>query len=257
MQEDFLHFIWRTKSFDPKRLTTTTGDPITLIEAGIYNVNAGPDFLDARLKIGDTLWAGNVEMHLKTSDWLKHKHQDDKAYDNVILHVVMEEDKKVVRKTGDTIPCLVLKDHIPKKLVGNYKRLLFNENWISCQNHIHTVSSITKKSWLDSLLVERLEQKTKRIEELWHRNLQDWETTCYQLIAMAFGTKVNAAPFEILSRILPLQLLNRHKDSRFQTEALLFGQAGFLAQDFEDIYPNKLKKGVFVFKEQVFFKTNE
>ncbi len=254
MREDFLHYIWRMKSFNLDSLTTTSGDKIQLINNGEYNKNAGPDFLNARLKIGTTLWAGNVEIHLKTSDWIKHQHQNDPAYDNVILHVVLEEDLKIKRKTGAIIPCLELKERISPKLQANYLRLLSSEHWISCEYHLHKINLLTKKLWLDRILVERLEEKTQSISELWNQNKSDWEETFFQCVAKSLGTKVNAQAFEILSRICPLGLLRKHKENLFQLEALLFGQAGMLEKNFEELYPNQLKKEYSFLREKYSLK---
>lgn len=242
IKEDLLHYLWRTKRFDVNDLQTTTNEPIVVQEFGAHNTNAGPDFLNAKIKIGETLWAGNVEMHVRASDWLLHAHGEDAAYDNVILHVVLEEDVEVKRSTGERIPCLELRTRIPLKIANTYQKLQDNEFWIPCQAHFMDVPDMTKQFWLDRLLVERLEQKTKLIEIVLHKNQNDWEETFYQFLARNFGVKVNAAPFEWLAKSLPQRILSKHKDSLFQIEALLFGQAGMLKRDFEDDYPNELKK---------------
>jgi len=241
MKENFLHFLWRYRRFDHTDLTTSSGEKIEILHPGSLNSDAGPDFSDARLKIGETAWAGNVEMHLKSSDWELHKHQDDRAYDNVILHVVMEEDMGIHRRDGTRIPCLEMKKRIPAKLLGIYEKLLFNEYWIPCQHQFHEVSDMVKSLWLDRLLVERLERKTEVIKLVLQKNKQDWEETFYQFTARNFGLKINVLPFEMLARSLPQKILARHKDSPLQIEALLFGQAGMLEQGLEDEYPNQLK----------------
>lgn len=240
--EDFLYFLWRFKRFDFNDLRTTTGEAITLIALGEYNTHAGPDFLNAKIKIGDTLWAGNVEMHLFASDWLKHKHQEDAAYENVILHVVYEADEVIKYKDGTAIPALELRKRIPSNLLSQYLKLLHNEYWIPCQHQFHNVSDFTKSLWYDRLLIERLEEKTKAIKMALDRNTGDWEETFYQFMARNFGLKVNAEPFEHLARSLPHITLAKHKNSLFQLEALLFGQAGLLSEEFDDDYPNQLKK---------------
>ena len=242
MKEEMLHYVWRLKRFDLTDLLTTEGDPLEILHFGEYNRHAGPDFANARIRIGDTLWAGNVEMHLRASEWFQHGHQDDPAYQNVILHVVLEEDRPVICDNGSRLPCLELHRRIPVKLAKTYRKLLHNEFWIPCQHHFPAVSKITLNLWLDRLLVERLEEKTNVIAKRLTANGNDWEETCYQLLARNFGLRVNADPFDMLARSLPRRLLARHRDSCFQIEALLFGQAGLLGRDFKDDYPQRLQK---------------
>jgi len=242
IKEDFLHYVWRLKRFNFINLQTTQGEAVQLIYIGELNTHAGPDFTNARIKIGDTLWAGNVEIHVQSSEWIKHQHQEDMAYDNVILHVVLEEDQAIFRKNGNRIPCLELKGLIPPKLSKTYLKLLNNEQWIPCQHQFNSVSEITKNIWLDRLLVERLEQKLKPITQSLENNKYDWEASLYQMLARNFGMKVNADPFELLAKSLPLSILGKHKNILLQLEALLFGQAGMLAEAFEDQYPQKLQR---------------
>lgn len=242
MKEDLLHYVWRLQRFDLQDLQTTEGQQIQIQKTGDLNDHAGPDFTNARIKIGETLWAGNVEMHLKSSDWIAHQHQTDQAYENVILHVVLENDQPIDRQNGTRIPCLELKKRISSKLSKVYKKLLHNEQWIPCQHHFYKVGAMTKTLWLDRLLVERLESKTIAIEQILKENTNNWEQTFYQILARNFGVKVNAEPFERLARTLPIQVLGKHKSNLFQIEALLFGQSGLLQNDFEDDYPNRLKR---------------
>lgn len=242
MKENFLHYLWRMKRFDLSDLKTTQGESISIQNFGSHNTHAGPDFLNAKIRIGDTLWAGNVEIHVHSSEWIAHKHQEDPAYNNVILHVVLEEDQPIFRETGARIPCLEMKRRIPLKLINTYQKLLHNEHWIPCQHHFFQVSDLTKNLWLDRLLVERIEAKTTAIEEQLERNKGNWEETFYQFLARNFGVKVNAEPFLTLAESLPLLTLAKHKNSLFQLEALLFGQSGLLEKDFEEDYPNRLKK---------------
>ncbi len=242
MKEFFLHYLWRTKRFDLNQLITTDGEPVALQSVGRHNKDAGPDFLDARIRIGNTLWAGNVEIHVRSSEWIQHKHQHDTSYDNVILHVVYEEDQTILRKSGKAIPCVELKRRIPQGLSNTYQRLTQNEHWIPCQHKFASVGSIIKNLWLDRMLVERLEQKTKTIEKSLQKSQNNWEETFYHYIARSFGLKVNTAPFELLARLTPLKILAKHKDNLFQLEALLFGQAGMLDRQFTEAYPQKLRK---------------
>lgn len=242
MKEDFLHYVWRMRRFDHAALQTTTGEPVEVLQVGNHNTHAGPDFTNARLRIGDTLWAGNVEMHLNASEWLQHGHQHDRAYDNVVLHVVMEEDQPILRPNGERIPCLALKARVPAGLLASYQRLLHTEHWIPCQHEFYTMPRIGFELWLDRLLVERLEGRTAAMMERLAQNQYNWEETFYQFLARSFGVQVNMDPFEELARSLPLVTLAKHKGSLFQIEALLFGQAGLLAGDFQDEYPQKLRQ---------------
>ncbi len=242
MREDFLHYLWRLKKFELTELQTTHRESIQILNFGTYNTDAGPDFSDALIKIGDTLWAGNVELHLKSSDWLLHQHEQDRAYDTVILHVVYEEDQTIVRPSGEIIPCLSLKDRIPPQLIKKYLELTQAEDWIPCQKHIHKVEELTRNLFLDNVLVERLAEKTHVIIKRLERYRGDWEVCFYHLLAKNFGMKVNAIPFEQLARQTPHRILARHKTNLFQLEALLFGQAGLLDGTFADPYPQKLQK---------------
>lgn len=242
MKEDFLHFLWRTKRLDFSHLQTTEGHRLEILDFGQHNSNAGPDFLQAKIKIDKTIWAGNIEVHLKSSDWMRHGHQDDRAYDNVILHLVLEEDELLFRKDKSRIACLELKKRIPEKTLAVYQKLIHNEYWIPCQHKFHEVSEITKSLWLDRMLVERLERKTKEIELILKQNKNNWEETFYRFSAKNFGLKVNTFPFEMLAQSVSLLTLSKHKNKLLQLEALLFGQAGMLHKDFSDDYPQLLKR---------------
>jgi len=242
MREDLLHFVWRTRRFDLQNLVSTEGETISIQQFGELNTHAGADFFNSKIKIGETLWAGNVEMHLNSSDWKKHGHSDDRAYDNVILHVVLEEDEPIFRESGQRIPCLELKKRISEKLSKTYLKLLHNEFWIPCQHHFFEVSEMKRNLWLDRLLTERLESKTEAIAQRLDQNNGHWEETFYQFLARNFGVKVNNDAFEQLARATPLLHLGKHKNDLFQIEAMLFGQSGLLEKEFEDDYPNRLKK---------------
>ncbi|MEO6037512.1 MAG: DUF2851 family protein [Saprospiraceae bacterium] len=243
MPESFLHFLWRWRRFDAQNLLTTQGQTLEILQPGEHNTHAGPDFFNARIRIGDTLWAGNVEIHLQASEWLAHKHQEDPAYDNVVLHVVLEEDQPVFRSgDGSRLPCLLLQGRIPPKLLTTYQRLEHERAWIPCASFFAATPDIIRLNWLDRMLVERLEQKTATITELLIATENHWEVAFYRLLARNFGLKVNAEPFEALARLLPLQVLAKHKNSRLQLEALLFGQAGLLGGPFQEAYPQTLAR---------------
>jgi hypothetical protein len=242
IKEDFLQYLWRTKQLDFQSLETTKQEAIEILDFGEHNTNAGPDFLNAKIKIGETIWAGNVEVHVKASEWIRHNHQANDAYNNVILHVVYEEDAIIKRKTGELIPCLELRRRIPADLSNQYLRLIDNEDWIPCESQFHSVSDINKAFWLDRLLVERLEGRIGDLEDVLAANNNNWASSFYQRLARNFGAKINTQPFELLAKNTPILTLAKHKNDLFQLEALLFGQAGYLEVDFEEEYPNRLKK---------------
>ncbi len=242
MTEAFLHHLWKLKLFNFKTLQTTEGEPLEIIKTGQHNSDAGPDFFNAQVKVASTLWAGNVEIHVRSSDWKNHSHEKDRAYDNVILHVVYEDDEAVKRKDGSLIPTLVLKDKFDHRLWKNYGELIQSNQWIPCQSYIRSIDQFTLNNWLDRLLTERLERKTETIFSSLQLNNNNWEETFYHHLARNFGFRINALPFEMLAKKLPLSYLGKHKDHLNQLEAMLFGQAGMLEKEFKDDYPNELLK---------------
>ena len=242
MKEDFLHFIWQTKRFDLRELQSTQGQAIEIISYGQHNHDAGPDFLNGRVRIGDTIWAGNIEIHIQSSMWYAHQHQHDMAYENVILHVVLAEDKPVLRKNGSRIPCLELKNRIHKNLQDTYYSLLQSKHKIPCYTQFRNVPEHITHFFMERILVERLEQKTTHILADLERNNQDWNAVCYKYIGRCFGLSVNADAFEMLCHSLDWKILSKHKNQHLQIEALLFGQAGMLDREFVDEYPLKLQR---------------
>lgn len=242
MTEEFLHFIWRNRLFQQSGFVTETGEEVQILKTGEHNTHAGPDFFNARIKIGKTTWAGNVEMHLRASDWSRHKHMQDKAYGNIILHVVLEQDEPIFRKDGKVIPSISLKNKFDSELYKKYQQLIENSNWIPCAKQVSSVDAFTVNSWLDRMLVERLESKAEEITSSLEKNKNNWEETFYHRLARNFGFKNNAVPFELLAKSLPFSVLAKHKQNVFQLEAMLFGQAGMLEKKFKDAYPNELKK---------------
>jgi len=229
MTEEFLWHIWKFRLFDNSDLKTTDGESIQILKVGEHNSDSGPDFFNARIKIGGTEWAGNVEIHTNASDWHKHKHTTDKAYDNIILHVVHEADETISRKSGEEIPTLELKDKIPQNIYGKYLQFKSSKDWIPCEKQIASVDKFTLNNWLDRLLVERLERKSKVITDSLKQNKNNWEETFYQMLARNFGQKINSEPFELLAKALPVSVLAKHKNNLLQIESLLFGTAGMLS----------------------------
>lgn len=242
MKESFLHFLWRWRRFDARHLQTTQGEIITILHPGDWNHDAGPDFFNARLQLGETTWAGNVEIHVRASEWQAHGHNIDPAYDNVVLHVVLEEDQAVFRTNGDRIPCLELKGRIPEAVLAQYELLETERDAIPCRQFWHKTPEIIRLNWLDRMLVERLEQKTEQVAEWLTGTQMHWEEAFFRSVARNFGLKVNMEPFEALARSLPLRVLTRHRNNLFQLEALLFGQAGLLEVEFVESYPTELRR---------------
>ena len=240
MKEAILQYVWKHKLFYQNQLYTVDGEKVEIIDVGKYNVDGGPDFFNSKIKIGNTLWAGNVEIHSQSSDWLKHQHQFDKAYDSVILHVVGEANGEVFRTDGSKIPQLVLT--FPPKIETNYETLLNNQQWIPCADKLEQIPSIFIQSWKNTLVVERLEQKVKAINALLETTQQHWEEAFYITLARNFGFGTNGQAFEALAKSIPLMVLGKHKDNLFQLEAILFGQAGLLNVEVTDNYVKDLKK---------------
>lgn len=226
MKEDLLHFIWKTTPFKFNGLTTSMGDEIEVINPGEHNTDAGPDFFNAKVRIGNTIWAGNVEMHIKSSDWLVHKHDGDRTYDNVILHIVTNDDKPIFNSKGRQIPTITIK--YPDAIEWKLMNLTSSGKWIPCEESFTSFDSFSTRMWLESLMIERLEQKTAQVFDLINNTQNSWEEAFYQSVGRSFGLKSNALPFELLAKSTPLKVLGKHKDNLFQIEAILFGQSGLL-----------------------------
>lgn len=245
IKEDFLYYIWKTKSFDQSNLRTIDGLPIQIEQFGYQNVNSGPDFSDAKVRVGDTLWAGNVEMHIFSSDWKAHKHELDEAYKNVILHVVYEHDKSIVFQKENpelVIPTVELKHYIDPKLITTYRGFLESKSWVPCQNVLTPKAKEVFKLWRYNLTIQRLWEKTAYIEDLLSNNSDNWEEVTYIVASRYFGATANSDAFEQLAKITPLHTLLKNSNDPIKMQALLFGQAGFLQANFEDDYFLRLKK---------------
>lgn len=237
MTEEFLYYIWKNRLFYSD-LTTIENQYITIIHPGVQNLDSGPDFFNARLRIGDTEWAGNVEIHIKSTDWIRHKHQQDGAYNSVVLHVVYEHDAQLDEIKD--IPTLALKGHFDEALFFRYKNLISGRDWIPCGAQISKVDDLTLYSFFDSLLIERLERKTAVVFNYLQQSNNHWESAFYIALARGFGFNVNAEPFELLAKSLPIEILAKHKTDILQLEALLFGQAGLLNKNLKDEYSQTL-----------------
>lgn len=242
MNEDFLYYIWENRLLKDG-LQTTDGLDLKVVKTGYRNLNSGPDFLEAQIRIGTTLWAGNVEIHVRTSDWSRHRHQFDKAYDNVVLHVVFEHDSET-----PAMPTLALKGCFDDALFDAYQRFVVTKGWIPCEKSVATVQQFTWLSWLDRMVAERLEYKTTAVGKILKTNTFNWEDALYQLMLRYLGLKVNNEAFEYLSKIVPFRTLQKHADNLLQVEAMLFGCAGLLERDFSDTYPLLLQREFTVMK---------
>ena len=236
MKEEFIYYLWENRLLHLD-LKTTDNEEITILSVGIRNHDSGADFVNARIKIGDALWAGQVEIHVRASDWFKHNHHNDANYDSVILHVVYENDTDSLK-----IPTLEIKDKFDISIFHKYNWFFGSRNWIPCGEFVGGVQNFTLISWLDRMLVEHLENECKDLDFKLKNNHYDWEQAFYQRLMRYFGLKVNNDSFEYLSRILPLNLLLRHRDNDIYIESMMFGCAGFLERDFEEDYPSLLKR---------------
>ncbi|MBC7694943.1 MAG: DUF2851 family protein [Burkholderiales bacterium] len=241
MNEALLHTIWKYKLLGKNQFIGSKKEVIEVISIGEHNQDSGPDFFNSKIKINDIVLAGNVEIHIKTSDWLKHNHQKDKAYDNLILHVVYEHDKELPQNEQFNVSVLELKNYIQPGLLEQYYQLQLSKQPVACGKSISTVPGIIWKSWLDRLAVSRIEQKTDYIEHLFEYSHQNHEDALYLLLCRNFGFKINNDSFELLGKSLPYSILKKYANNASQIESLLFGVAGLLDDLFDDKYPKQLQ----------------
>jgi hypothetical protein len=242
MKEDFLHYLWQYQLFNKSGLLTIAGEKVFVQEVGAHNINAGPDFLEAKIVIADQLWAGSVEIHLKSSDWYVHHHETNPAYDNVILHVVWEDDMPVFRKNNTPVSTLELKGLVPKSLLNNYKNLFTTKKWIACEKSLTKIESFTWNSWLERLYIEKLENKAMQIKSLLSHTTNNWEAVLFRLLAKNFGLKVNSEAFNCLASSIDFSIIRKERTQRLNLESLLFGQANLLQETKEDLYYQDLQK---------------
>jgi len=226
MKEEFLHFLWKYNLFDTDKLIDNEGNKIQVISPGEYNRDSGPDFFNARLRIGGLEWAGNVEIHIRASDFDNHRHNSDPAFDNIILHVVAENDRIVFNSQGEEVPTASL--IFDPAVLEKYVSLVNNPFIIACQTGISELDPLHIRHWLGSLVIERLQEKSEHIMTIFSKTGNDWEETFYRLLSRYFGFRVNTEPFEMLASALPFRIIRKHSDNIFQLEALLFGTAGLL-----------------------------
>jgi len=243
MNEDFLHYVWLYKMFSKVDFKTTGNEYLSIIKSGLHNKNAGPDFLNAQLKIDGQTWIGNVEIHLKASDWYLHNHEKDLNYDAVILHVVWENDIAIYMKNNKPIPTLVLKNFIDETVLNNYKNLFLAPTiWLPCKNAISTVDKFIFNNWKERLFFDRLERKSEEINTLLQQENNNFEAVLFQLLIKNFGLKVNGNSFLRLAKSVDYSIIKKLSFHKNQLAALLFGQAGFLEEETEDEYHKELRK---------------
>jgi hypothetical protein len=242
MKEDILQYIWKFQYYNNHELLSTNGDVISIIHPGRHNVNQGPDFTNAKIKINDTLWAGNVELHINSSDWNHHNHSSDNNYKNIILHIVWNHDVEIQDTNGNNLPTLELQNRVSNILLAKYQQLRETAQFIPCEKLQHNLSDIALISWKQRLVAERLLKKSENILQILKQTNDHWEETFWWLIAANFGLKVNSEMFKKIAQSLPLNILAKHKDNIVQMESLLFGQAGLLNKDFKEKYPQMLEK---------------
>ena len=240
MKEDFLHYIWQFKKFDFSNLETVQGEKLILFNSGHYLQLAGPDFFNSQLSIGEQKWAGNVEIHLKSSDWYVHHHENDSNYDNVILHVVWEHDTEVFRKDNSEIPVLELRKYVSNQTLEKYLNLASLKSWIFCEKEIATIDDFVFKNWQEKLFFERLERKSIPIQKILQETENDWETVLFCLLGKSFGLNTNGEIFFKIAQSIPFSIIRKESFEVENLEALFFGRSGLLDSDNEDSYKEKL-----------------
>ena len=227
--EKLLHYVWQHKLYAATPLVADSGEAVEILDPGLHNHDAGPDFFNAKVRIGGVLWVGNVELHRHSSDWFRHRHHEDEAYDNVVLHVVSHIDKRISTSAGREVPQVEIA--VPDHIHNCYAELLAEEAYPPCYRVIPHIAPPAVRGWMSALTVERLEEKTCRIETLLRQAGGDWEQAAFATLARNFGFGVNSETFERWALSLPLSAAGKHRDNEFQLEALFLGQAGLLADD--------------------------
>ena len=238
--EQLLHYVWKHKIFPLKELKTTTGQQVEVIDTGLANTDAGPDFFNAKLKLDGVLWIGNIEIHERSSDWFKHGHHADAGYNSVILHIASEIDTEISRSNGERIPQIQL--ICPEAVRTNYKELLETDSYPPCYRIIPSLPPFTAHSWMTALQMERFEQKATLLNERLKRCQGNWEDAFFITLARNFGFGLNGDAFETWAHRLPFRAVDKHRDDLFQIEAIFFGQAGILEDSDGDGYYLRLKK---------------
>ena len=242
MTERLLQFIWQFQYYNQSALSSITGEQIKILHPGKYNTQQGPDFLDGKVIIDNTTWVGSIEVHIKSSDWNRHRHSNDNNYANVILHVVWEHDAVIYNARGSELPVLVMQPLIANLLLDRYEELMSKNTFVPCENFLPVLDELKWIHWKQRIAIERLQRKSLNVQQLLVENNNNWEETFWWMLARNFGIKTNADIFETIAKSIPLTVLAKHKNQIHQLEGLLMGQAGLLNADFGEDYPNVLKK---------------
>lgn len=258
MKEDFLHYVWKFQKFDVGSFFTSNNENFHVKNQGSHNLNSGPDFFNAQIELDHQLWAGNVEIHIKSSDWYAHGHEADTAYDNVILHVVWEHDAEIYRKDGSVIPTFTVKKHISKSTLERYQKLFSKEEkWINCENDFGAVNDFTFENWLERLYFERLQKKEKILLQELKDTQNHWESLLFRMLCKNFGLKVNGDSFFSIAKSIDFSVVKKCSQERQDLEALLMGQAGFLEGETEDWYFKTLKTNYTYLKQKFQLQNND
>lgn len=236
MKEELLHYLWKFQKFNTLDLKTTAGEVILIVSVGQYLELAGPDFFNAQLIIGNQKWAGNIEIHINSSDWYHHQHEQDSAYENVILHVVWQHDAEIFRRNNIEIPVLELQSYVDPKLLKSYTALRSPKSWIYCENQLEGFPDFILNNWLERLFFERLERKSKPILELLKQTNSDWEAVLFLLLAKNFGLNTNGESFLAIANAIPFSVIRKESFNLENLESLFLGSAGFLNGPVEDTY---------------------
>ncbi len=239
MNEQFLQYIWKFRLLNPD-LRTSGGEKLAVLHPGIQNTDGGPDFFNARIRINTNIWAGNVEVHYRSSDWIRHRHQFDPAYENVILHVVYENDQAIRTKHKEMMPTLIMRNNFPASIEERYTQIMQNHLWIPCYKLLNGAGTNILRLWAPALATERLTAKSGFVLRLLDE-YADWDEVLYILLSSGFGFRINALPFELLARSIPLRIVRKNADSLFKLEALFYGQSGLLCKHPGDKYKRSLQ----------------
>jgi len=242
MNEKLLQFIWQFQYFNKNELITVDGTPLSVIHPGHFNHNQGPDFSEAKIKLGNTTWVGNIEIHDEASQWHTHHHTNDHNYSNIILHVVWKDDVKIKDKNDQSIATLELQPLVSKVMLQQYEQLMNTKGFVACEDHLPVLSTVGWLSWKERLAIERLKRKAASVLENLQQANNHWEEIFWWQLAKNFGAKVNASAFEQMARSLPVNILAKHKNQINQLEALILGQANLLTGNFEEDYTKMLQR---------------
>jgi hypothetical protein len=242
MNEKLLQFIWQFQYFNKNALTTVDGSSLTILHPGQFNCNQGPDFSEARIKLNNTIWAGNIEIHIRASQWHTHHHTNDSNYSSVILHVVWVNDELIRNPNQQALATLELQHLVPKIMLQQYEQLMNAKGFVPCDNYLPVLSEVNWLSWKERMIVERLLRKAEAVLGYLEQANNHWEEVFWWMLAKNFGAKVNASVFEQLARSIPVNILAKHKSQVIQLEALLLGQAGLLSENFNEDYPKLLQR---------------